>query len=279
MNTNRFLLCVLMLTPLAGGAQSPWPRTKAGFYAQVSFQAIPAYHTVFDDNNGSAELGRSLSESAVQLYGEYGLGARTTLVAALPYRIQHAGSARSSTWPTEGGSLSGIGNASIALRHNFAKGAMPLTATLRIDLPTTHNDLETGLRTGYNAFAVLPMLSTGHGYGKWYWFGYGGYGIRTHSYSHFGYGGAEAGYHFPGFWLMAFSEWVVPLDNGDLNLGQNNELTRMYVNNQGFGSMGLKTLIGLNRFWGLTVSAAGAAWARNVPAQLAFSGGVYFKWD
>ena len=275
---HRLLLCLLSLIPLVGGAQSPWPRTKAGFYAQATFQAIPTYHTVFDDDGGSAELGRSLSESAVQLYGEYGLSARTTLVAVLPYRIQQAGAARLSG-PTAEGSLSGIGNASVALRHNFAKGAMPLTATLRVDLPTNDNDRETGLRTGYNAFTLLPMFSTGQGYGKWYWYGYGGYGVRTHSYSHFLNAGAEAGYHFPHFWLMAFSEWVVPLDNGDLDLGQNNQLTRMYVNNQGFGSVGVKTLIELNRFWGLTASAAGAAWGRNVPARPAFSGGVYFKWD
>lgn len=279
MNTYRYLLCLLPLLPLASGAQSPWPRTKAGFYAQASFQAIPTYHTVFDDNNGSAELGRPISEYGVQLYGEYGLGTRTTLVAALPFRMQQSGAARVPAWPTAEGSLTGIGNASLSLRHNFAKGSMPLTVTLRVDLPTNDNDLETGLRAGYNAFTFLPTFSTGRGYGKWYWFGYGGYGIRTNDYSHFIDAGAEAGYHFPGFWLMAFSEWVLPLDNGDLNLGPNNELTRIYVNNQGFGSIGVKTLVAFNRFWGLTASAAGAAWGRNVPAQPAFSGGVYFKWD
>lgn len=268
-----------LLLPLAALAQSPWPRSKAGFFAQLSFQTIPAYTSVFGDDGESTPLGRSISENALQLYGEYGLSARTTLVGSLPLRRQTAGETAAAGWPTAAGSLTGIGNASLALRHNFSKKDMPLTATLRVDLPTNDNNQATGLRAGYNAFTVLPMLSTGKGYGHVYWFAYGGYGIRTQSYSHFVDAGAEVGLRVHRIWVMAFSEWVLPLENGDQNLGVNNEATRLFVNNQGYGSIGLKTLISLNRFWGLSASAAGAAWGRNVPAQPAFSAGVYFKWD
>lgn len=271
------ILCLLL--PLTALAQSPWPRSKAGFFAQLSFQTIPAYSSVFGDGGKSTPLGRSISESALQLYGEYGLSAKTTLVGSLPLRRQQSGETAAAGWPTAAGSLTGVGNVSLALRHNFSKKDMPFTATLRVDLPTNDNDLETGLRAGYNAFTVLPMLSTGKGYGNVYWFAYAGYGIRTHSYSHFADAGAEVGLRIRRIWLMAFSEWVLPLENGDKDLGVNNQTTRLFVNNQGYGSMGLKTLIGFNRFWGLSAAAAGAAWGRNVPAQPAFSAGVYFKWD
>ena len=117
------------------------------------------------------------------------------------------------------------------------------------------------------------------GFGKFYWFAHGGYGLRTKDYSHFVNAGAEAGLRFSKIWLMAFGEWVAPLENGDVRLPPAQLGTGLFVNDQGYLSLGLKSLIELNRFLGLSLSAAGAAWGQNVPARPAFSAGAYFKWD
>ena len=82
----RTILCTLLAACwlLPASAQSPWARSKAGFYAQASYQTIPAYGTLFGKNSSEdIEMEREVSENTFQLYGEYGLSRKTTLVAAL----------------------------------------------------------------------------------------------------------------------------------------------------------------------------------------------------
>lgn len=279
MTMKRFLPLLLCLWVGVAQTQSPWPRSKAGFYAQVSYLTIPNYANVFDDNGETGELFRAIGEHTIQLYGEYGLTKRTTLVAALPFRILRSGESTVLISPVASGSLNGFGNPSFAIRHNFSNGAMPFTATVRVDVPVDRFDGPTGLRTGYDALTVLPMLSTGKGYGRWYWFAYGGYGFRSNEFSHFLDAGAEVGIRLSNVWLMGFSELNTPLDNGSPSVPLTNLLTRMYVNNQGFLSIGLKAVVEMGRFWGFSASAAGAGWGRNVPARPALGIGAYFKWD
>ena len=112
-----------------------------------------------------------------------------------------------------------------------------------------------------------------------YWFAYGGYGLRSNNYSHFLNGGVEAGWHLKKLWLIGFSEVVYSLENGDIQLPVRNRIKNLYVNNQGYWSLGLKTILEFNRFWGITASAAGAGWGQYVPKRPGFGLGVYFKWD
>jgi hypothetical protein len=277
---RALVFAVLLFSTSCLTAQSPWTRSRAGFFAQASFQTIPDYKSLFSDDGGSTDLERRLSEQAFQLYGEYGLRKKTTLVAALSVRSLRAGVAEAPVIPANReGVLTGFGNIGLALRQNLLSGRLPLTLTLKLDLPTRRFDDATGLSTGYDALTVAPLLSTGMGFGKLYWFVYGGYGLRTNNYSHFINAGAEAGFQVAKVWVMAFSELVQPLEDGDVTQPVSQLRTGLFVNNQGYLSVGLKTLIELNRFWGLSASAAGAAWGRNVPRRPAFALGAYFKWD
>lgn len=278
------LICSL---PVVAFAQSPWVRSKAGFYAQAAWQFIPAYDAVYPDNNvsGTTPLHRKISEATFQLYGEYGITRRTTLTIALPLRFLRSGQTIITPLPDgyAAGTLVGIGNVSLSLRRTLHTGKITLAGTVRLDAPTNINDAEPGLRAGYNAFTCVPMLNAGRGFRHAYVFAYAGYGLRTNGYNDFLHAGLEGGWHFKKWWLTGFSELNLPLANtGDADgppMPRQNLLTHLYVNNQGYLSIGLKSQIELHRFYGIALSAAGAAWGRNVPAQPAFSAGIYFKWE
>ena len=260
-------------------AQSPWTRSKAGFFVQAAGQIIPPYNTLFSAEGGEQTVPRTLAEMAFQLYGEHGIRHNTTLTVALPVRYLHAGTAQINNPAISQGSLLSMGNVALSLRQQLTKGRLSLCFTVRTDLPAGRFDNLTGIRTGYKAWTFLPMLSTGMGFRKAYWFVWGGYGLRTNNYSHFTQLGAEAGWKLNKYWFIAFSEWVHPLKNGDINLPSNNLLTGLYVNNQGYQSIGIKTLMPFGRFWGVSASAAGALSGQNVPRKPAFSAGIWFKWD
>lgn len=266
----------------SGHTQSPWVRSKAGFYLQAVWQSIPRYEALYSERGKEQPLDRRLTESTLQLYGEYGVTRNTTVIVSLPYRFQRAGQfLGNSPQPlTSAGSLTGLGNVSLGIRQTIVRGHWPLTGSLRVDLPIDRHNNDAGLRTGYPSLTVLPMLSTGNGFAKTYWFAYVGYALRTRDYHAYTDVGLEAGYHFRKVWAIAFSELVLPTPgDGEPALSASNLRTGLYVDEQGYWSLGLKGIFEIHRFWGLTVSAAGAGWGRLVPQRPAFGLGAYFKWD
>lgn len=275
---------LLAIAPLSLSAQSPWARSKAGFYAQLGFQTIPTYGTLFGKDGDDIEMVRLVSESTLQFYGEYGISDRTTVVASLPFRFNKRGADNPNQMLSfaveDTGSISGLGNASIAVRHQILTGGpVALAGTLRVDLPAGAGQPNAGLRTGFEALTIQPTLSVGMGFGKFYWFAYGGYAVRTNDYSHYVNGGAEAGAAVGPVWISAFTDLVVSTENGSRKVTPFDGLTGLYDNNQGWLSMGLKANWQVNRFFGVSASATGAAWAQYVPKKPALSAAVFFKWD
>jgi hypothetical protein len=280
----RIFLLIFCLFPCALSAQSPWSRSKAGFFVQGAWQTIPEYAALFGENGeNSTELARKVTENAFQLYGEYGVSSKTTVMAVVPVVFNKRG-AKNPQFPytfgrLDSGSIAGPGNVYLGVKHQFLAGKVALAGTLRVGLPVSEGQKNTGLRTGYDAFTVLPSLSVGMGLGRYYWFAYGGYGIRTNTYSHFVNAGAEAGCHLWKIWLIGFSEYLVSLENGSRPLPLSDVSSGLYLNDQGWLSVGLKSIVEFNRFWGLNLSATGAMWGQNVPKRPAFAFGAWFKWD
>ncbi|MFZ4633433.1 MAG: hypothetical protein ACOYNO_04425 [Saprospiraceae bacterium] len=241
-----WLLLVVFVQPVCAGAQSPWTRSKAGFYTQLAWHFIPAYESLYAPGGGTSSLERTLSEQTLQLYGEYGLSNRTTATVSVPFRFLNAGDLTADAAAgvqTEAGHLNGLGNISLAARHRFAIGALDITGALQADFPVDKYNLNSGLSLGYNALTIKPMLSMGQGYAKAYWFTYAGYAYRTNGFSHAFNLGAEGGLHLGRFWAIAFSEWLQPLFNGDVLLSNNNNRTGLYVNNQGYVAVGFKPFL------------------------------------
>ncbi|MFN0176606.1 MAG: hypothetical protein ACKVU0_18340 [Saprospiraceae bacterium] len=280
---KKHLLFGMVFVSFSLAAQSPWPRSKAGFFVQAAWQTIPTYGEVFESKNDLNVLpDREVSENTFQLYGEYGLDPHTTVVASLPIRFLENGDFIPNNYAnpeTLEGSLIGLGNASLGIRRAILEGNVRLTGTLRLDFPSTNYDDATGLRAGYDAWTVQPTLSTGMGLGKVYWFAYGGYGLRTGGFSHYVNAGGELGIKAWKFWLVGFSELVYSLENGEVVLPLHNRIKNLNVDKQGWWSIGGKVSFEANRYCGITASFAGAGWAQFVPKSPGISLGAYFKWD
>lgn len=280
MHTARIWILLLAVTGVFElPAQSPWVRSRAGAYVQAAWHFIPAYKSIFDANGNDRNLERKLSENTFQLYGEYGLSKRLTGVVNLPFRYVKSGASTQNAPQTASGYVANLGNISVALRYNILQKRIPLTFSLRAEAPINAYNNPSGIRTGYNTYTVMPMLSAGMGFGQAYAFAYAGYAYRSNGYSHYINAGAEGGLKIGRFWIIAFSEWVYSLENGHVKLPANNLETSLFVNDQGYLSIGFKGIYSINRFLGLVLSTAGAVQAYNVPKSPGLGLGVYFKWD
>ena len=281
MKTANFFFLTLLFAGFSMQAQSPWTRSKAGFYTQLAYNAIPRYDELFGDIDGGngRQLEREISEGTLQFYGEYGLGRKTTVLFSAPLRFLKSGNLTGQNSTLVSGNCVHFGNISLAARHRFLDKNVAISGQLRLDLPTSRYDDDLGLRGGYDAITVLPMLSMGKGYRRSYWFGYGGFGYRSGGYSDFLQFGIEAGWEVKKLYLIGFSEYLRPLENGEVQLTQNNLKTGMYVDNQGFWSVGGKLIYQQNRFYGFGLHFASVVEAYNLPRKPALGVMAYFKWD
>ena len=265
-------------------AQSPWARSKSGFYAQLGYNFIPTYGTLFGKDGEDIILDHEVSEQQIQLYGEYGLSNKTTLILSLPYVINERGASNPDSplmfAVEDTGSISGLGNTRFAVRHQFLNGHVALAGTMLVGLPAPADYQPfTELSTGYDALLIQPMISIGKGFGRYYAYGYGSYGFRSNDYSHFLNLGVEGGAQLGHFWVIAFSEWLYSLENGSRGLPGLDVLTGLNANDQGWFSFGLKAIWQINRFTGITVSGAGAFGGQYVPKSPGIGISAYFKWD
>jgi hypothetical protein len=284
MSLLRFHLLAIVLFScyLMAQAQSPWARSKGGGYAQLSWNFIPTYTNLFGADGSDIVLGREVSERNVQCYGEYGLGKRTTITASLPYVFNERGEVNPESKLqniSPGGEISGLGNVTLGLKQQLLSGRFALAGNLRIQLPAGSGyKSESDLRTGFDALTIIPTISAGMGLGITYWYAYGGYGYRNNDYTHFLTFGAEAGVRISKIWFAAFSETIYPLENGSVVQPGLPYLTGLFVDNQGWVSMGIKVAWAIKPSFGLNISGAGAAWAQNVPKSPGIGLGVWYRW-
>lgn len=280
---QRLALLLLFAAAVQLAAQSPWARDKNGGYLQAAWQFIPTYGTLFDGKQ-DITLDHLVSERQAQLYAEYGLGRKTTLVASIPYVLNERGPdnpASGQQFPVEEtGSVSGFGNVQLAVRHQFKSGKWALAGTLRVGLPApTSRQPRLDLSTGYDAWTILPMFSAGVSTGRVYGYAWTGYGYRSAPYSHVAHAGLEAGVKCWKLWLAGFSDIVTSLENGSRPLPPPDVLTGLYANDQGWISIGGKVALELNRRWGIQAYYAGAVSGKRVPKSPAIGFGFYCKWD
>jgi len=261
-------------------SQSPWTQKKGEFYTQFSFSTIPTYNEIF--GNPDYFLNRNSTDNTFQLYGEYGILDKTTLILNIPFKNITISDVLNLT-PldpnfTEGSNNNNFGNIEAGIKHNFSNKKWLLTGQFNVEFNTSSYDDSSGIRTGYNAFTFTSLINFGRSFNKSYLQGFTGFNVRTNNYSSNFKIGAEGGTKvFNRVWLIAFLDFVISLNNGDIELPTQNILTALYINDQEYTAFGLKVIGEATPNLGVIAGFGGAFSGNNVAKQAALNFGVYYK--
>jgi len=273
-------LSILLLVIVSLSAQSPWAQSKGGGYAQLAYQIIPEYSDFFSNNSDSTYTSiRPYTDAGVQLYGEYGILDKTTIILNAPFKMLKSGPASGLALGNEG-DLNALGNLSVSVKQQLLNDPIAIGLSLEVELPTGSYDETNGLRTGYDALSIIPKLSLGIGKEKFYAYANAGLAIRNNDYSNHVLAGAEAGYHFFNkLWFMLSADLYESLENGNRVDDLVNTYSKFYVNDQSWIAFSGKLMFNITPKLGvLGTSTVGIISAQNVPMSPHISGGVFYKW-
>ena len=277
-----FSLLIVLLAS-AAYAQSPWIQPAHNLYAQISFNVIPEYDLIYLRDGAERLLERNYSDITVQGWLEYGFSPNTTLILSIPYKILKAGDLTpglNSLPVTQSGSLTAPGNIEFGIRQSLLTRHILLSAQIFLEFKTSHYDKSTGLRSGYDAAGIAPIISIGYGREKFYGFLYSGTGFRSNNYSSSIRGGFEGGYQiFSQIWIAGFLDMTRSLRDGSYTSSVNNFSTAFYINDQEYVAWGLKAIMNLSQNkYGLVATFAGAFSGNNVAKSPSINLGFFYKY-
>jgi hypothetical protein len=278
---KQFTKLVFLLISIAAYSQSPWTQKKGKMYTQLSFTTIPNYNTLFG-NPDYSNFG-TYSDNTVQFFGEYGLSEKTSFILNLPLKLISINDFNDPAIDCVGNcsqdyNNTALGNIEIGLKHNFYKKDWVLSGQISMEANTSSFDALSGIRTGYDAWSFSPLLLAGRSFGKTYLQTFMGATIRTNDYSsNFKIGGELGRKITNNIWLIGFLDISKSLENGNIRLPQQNILTGLYVNDQEYGSFGLKAIAEFTNTFGVTAGFGSAFFGNNVAKQAALTFGIYHK--
>jgi len=266
---KRILHAAILLATINAFGQSPWTKKKGEFYTQLSFSTIANYNTLFGSPDKT--LNGEITDNTLQFYGEYGLTYKTTFIASIPLKlISHKDISNTNK--------TALGNIEIGIKHNFYNKKWLFSGQLNVEVNSGTFDVLSGIRTGYNAWTITPLLTFGKGFNSWYVQGFTGVNIRTNNYSSNFKIGGEIGYKpIQKLWVIANLDVTQSFNNGDVVLPTSNLSTGLYLNDQEYVSFGLKAIGEITKNFGLTAGVGGAFSGNNVAKQGAFNIGIYHK--
>ena len=270
---------IILFISISAFSQGPWTQEKGKLYTQFSFSTIPSYDELF--GNPDYKTNGNITDNTFQFYGEYGYSDKTTLLLNLPFKIiSFEQIVVCPLIPCENlqHSESSFGNIEIGLKHNFINKNWLVSGQTSLEANTGAFDQKSGIRTGYDAWTITPLLLTGRSFNKSYLQSFLGSNIRTNGYSsNFKFGG-EYGYKVSKkIWLVGFLDIVKSFENGDIALEASNLATGLYVNDQEYGGFGLKSIYEINNKFGLNAGFGGAFFGDNVAKAPALTFGLYYK--
>lgn len=277
---NTIKLIVLLLS-ISTFSQSPWTQKKGKAYTQLSFTTIPNYDAIFSDTDQN--LFGTYSDNTVQIFGEYGLSDKTSLLVNLPLKFIAVSDFEDPRIDCVGDcgkdyNTNALGNISLGLKHNFYNKKWVLSGQFSLEANTSTFDAVSGIRTGYDAWSFTPLFLAGRGFGKTYIQAFVGADVRTNDYSsNFKIGGEIGRKLGKKIWLIGFLDISKSLENGDVALPVQQNLTGLYVNDQEYGSFGFKGIGEFTDNFGITAGFGGAFFGNNVAKQAALTFGIYRK--
>jgi hypothetical protein len=257
-------------------AQSPWTQEKGKFYTQFSFSTIANYDEIFGDPEYKTD--REITDNSLQLYVEYGVSSKTTLILNLPIKFIKTGDAVNvNTFITED-SKTAIGNISLGLKHQFYNKKWIISGQLNVEATTGTFETASGIRTGQDAWTFTPTLNIGRSFDKFYVQAFIGIDLKTNNYSNnFKIGGEIGTKVHSKIWLVGFVDIVSSFSDGDVNLPLSNFGTALYINNQEYGAFGLKAIGEFTNSFGGVLSFGSAFSGNNVAKEAALTVGIYHK--
>ncbi|WP_400077907.1 hypothetical protein [Winogradskyella sp. R77965] len=278
---KKCIKTLILFISLSAFSQSPWTQEMGKFYTQLSYSTIPNYNEFFGDPDYST-IGE-LSDNTVQLYAEYGISDNTTLIVNLPLKLITFNGFQDPRIDCIGDcsqdfNETALGNIELGIRYNFYKKDWILSGQLSTEANTASYFEDSGIRTGYDAYTITPLFLAGRSFEKTYIQSFIGANIRTNDYSSNFKIGGEFGYKLhKRIWLIGFLDIVKTLANGDVSLPFQNRFTGLYVNDQDYGSYGLKGIGEITDKFGVTAGFGGAFFGNNVAKQAALNFGLYHK--
>jgi hypothetical protein len=269
----------LLFISIYAFSQSPWTQEKGKFYTQLSLTSIPSYNTLFGDPDYTID--GEITDNTIQFYGEYGLTDKTTLLLNLPYKaVKYNRNVICVTTPCNSikNQKSSLGNIELGLKHNFYKKDWLISGQFSVEANTSSYNVNSGVRTGYNAWSFTPLFIAGKSFGKAYVQTFIGANIRTNNYSsNFKIGGEIGRKIAKNIWLIGFLDISKSLENGTIILPTENLFNGLYVNNQEYGSFGFKGIGEFSETFGITAGFGGAFFGNNVAKAPALTFGLYHK--
>lgn len=258
-------------------SQNAWTKKKGEIYSQISFTSISDYGNIFGNPDYNTE--RFVTDNTLQLYGEYGLTDKSTLLLSVPLKFNETGNlTNTGTQFTTADSQTALGNIEIGFRQQLYNKKWVISSQLNIEANTSSYDNATGIRTGYEAWTFTPTISVGRSFNWVYAQAFTGVNLRTNNYSSNLRFGAELGIKpVKPIWVIAFIDVVKSFENGDTELPLNNALTALYVNDQEYFAYGLKGIGEITKKFGATIGFGGAFSGNNVAKKAAVTFGVYHK--
>jgi len=274
---NRYLLLLIFISTSNCFAQSAWTKKKGEVYVQLAFNTISNYNEIFGKPDYKTE--REITDNTLQLYGEYGITNKTTLIISVPLKLMTTGDLTNNNPPfTTADSKTSLGNIEIGIKHQFYKAKWIIAWQMNVDTKTSSFYEASGIRTGYDAWAFTPTLNTSRSYKNFYIQTFIGLNLKTHNYSSNFKVGGEIGTKLKDkIWLIGYLDVIKSFKNGDIELPQTNSLTALYINDQEYGGFGLKAIVDFSKTFGATANFGGAFFGNNVAKQVALNIGLYYK--
>jgi len=259
-------------------SQNAWTQKKGEAYVQISYSTIADYSGIYGKPDYSSE--RRISDNTLQIYGEFGVSEKTTLLIGVPFKILKAAALVTPTANpvTSEGSKNALGNVLIGLKHRFPVNDWIVSGQLTMEAGTGTFDAGSGLRTGYDTWTITPTLNIGKSFKGFFAQAFTGLDLRFKGYSSTFKLGAEIGARpVRPLLLIGYINAASSLRNGDIQLPQSNLLTALYVNDQEYVAYGIKAIGEITPNFGLLLGYASAFSGNNVPKREVLSLGIFQK--
>jgi len=275
---RQLLYVPFYLFSVALFSQGAWTKSKNEAYVQISYYNIAGYTDVF--GSPDYRTNREITDNTIQLFGEYGVSDKTTLVLSLPLKMIEASELVQSFGEqiTSEGSETTLGNLTIGIKRKLYDSKWIISGQFNVEANTSQYFPESGIRSGYDTWSLAPRLNIGRSFGSFFVQGTTGVDIRFNDYSsNFKFGAEFGAKPVKSLWLIAFLDISTSFKNGTIVLPEGNRSTALYVNDQEYAAFGAKSIIEITEKIGFLASYATAITGNNVPKKAVFGVGLYHK--